>query len=190
MDRKEFENALKDFEFDVHKRLPSMINITLANRGNREQEASFNHFIETLRRQRNLLLKDLPKVAKPAQKIRYFNIIYNMDSQLRSMDNRDHLKERMKMRRHTIETPIVYDIGEGPEDGELINIFPEGVLLKTTHKVKVDHEIKIMVAGKSAKGKAMWSIPAENGNVETGIKLIEIPPDLIRELDKFMEDKG
>lgn len=188
MDRQEFESTLKDFEYSVQRRLPSMINITLANRGNREQETAFNHFIETLKRQRTVLLKDLTRVAKPAQKIRYFNIVYNMDSQLRSMGNRDVLKEKIKMRRHTMEAPIVYDIGQGPEDGELLNIFPEGVLLKTTEKVDMDHEIKITVAGKSAQGRAMWSIPGDNGLVETGVKLIDIPADLAQELDRFMEE--
>lgn len=190
MDRQEFENTLKDFEINVLKRLPSMINITLTNRGNREQETSFNHFIETLKRQRTMLLKDIPKLAKPPQKIRYFNVVYNMDSQLRSMGNRDVLKDRMRMRRHALKAPIIYDIGKGPEDGELLNVFENGVLLKTTEKVSIDHEVMITISGKSAKGKAIWSIPAKEGNVETGVRLIDIPDDLIDELNRWMHEKG
>ena len=189
MNTQEFENALKDFELNVQKRMPSMVNVYLANRGVREHETNFNHFIENLKRQRAALLKDVPRVAKPAQKIRYFNTVYNMDSQLRSMGNRDALKDRMRKRRHTIEAPVNYDIGQGPEAGTLINVFDEGVLLKTSHKVALDHEVVVMIAGTQARGKAMWSIPSDNGNVETGIKLIEVPQELAAELNKFMEGK-
>ena len=51
MTREEFEAMLKDFEVQVKKRLPSMINTYLANRGNREYEASWKHIIETINRQ-------------------------------------------------------------------------------------------------------------------------------------------
>jgi len=189
MTAQEFENALREFEINVQKRMPSMVNVYLANRGVREHETTFNHFIETLKRQRASLLKDVPRIAKPAQKIRYFNTVYNMDSQLRSMGNRDVLKDRLKKRRHTIEAPVDYDVGQGPETGTLINVFDDGVLLKTSRKVALDHEVVVMIAGAQARGRAMWSIPADNGNVETGIKLIDIPQELAAELNKFMEGK-
>ncbi len=189
MNAQEFENALRDFELNVQKRMPSMVNIYLANRGVREHETNFNHFIENLKRQRAQILKDVPRVAKPAQRIRYFNTVYNMDSQLRSMGNRDALKDRLKKRRHTMETPVNYDIGQGPEPGTLVNVFDEGVLLKTSHKVAPDHEVVVMIAGTQARGKALWSIPSDNGNVETGIKLIDIPQELAAELNKFMNGK-
>ena len=94
------------------------------------------------------------------------------------------------MRRHALKAPIIYDIGKGPEDGELLNVFEDGVLLKTTEKVSIDHEVMITVSGKSAKGKAIWSIPAKEGNVETGVRLIDIPDDLIDELNRWMHEKG
>lgn len=189
MDNKEFETALKDFESNIQKRLPSMINIMLANKGNREQETNFNHFVDTLKRQRQMLNKELSKVAKPAQKIRFFNIVYNMDSQLRSMTNRDSFQAHMKHRKHNFEAPLVYDIGKGPESGELLNVFDEGMLLKTTEKVKIDQEVRVVVGDKTAKGKAMWSIPIENGAVETGVKLIDIPEDLAKEINQFLKNK-
>ncbi|MCK7509122.1 MAG: hypothetical protein MZV70_37185 [Desulfobacterales bacterium] len=40
------------------------------------------------------MLKDLSKVARLEQKTRYFNATYNMDSQLRSMGNRDAFKQQ------------------------------------------------------------------------------------------------
>ncbi|MEN6472643.1 MAG: hypothetical protein ABFD81_01410 [Syntrophaceae bacterium] len=189
MNALEFESALREFELNVQKRMPSMVNVYLANRGVREHETTFNHFIENLKRQRAVLLRDIPRLAKPAQKIRYFNTVYNMDSQLRSMGNRDVLKDRMKKRRHTMEAPVDYDIGQGPEAGTLINVFNDGLLLKTSHKVALDHEVVVMIAGTRARGKAVWSIPSDNGKVETGIKLIDIPQELAAELNKFMEGK-
>jgi len=189
MTAQEFESALKEFEINVQKRMPSMVNVYLANRGVREHETTFNHFIENLKRQRAVLLRDLPRLAKPAQKIRYFNTVYNMDSQLRSMGNRNVLKDRMRKRRHTMEAQVAYDIGQGPEAGTLVNVFDDGVLLKTSHKVALDHEVVVMIAGACGRGKAVWSIPADNGNVETGIKLIDVPQELAAELNKFMEGK-
>jgi hypothetical protein len=189
MTPQEFENALKDFELNVQKRMPSMVNVYLANRGVREHETTFNHFIENLKRQRAVILRDIPRLAKPAQKIRYFNTVYNMDSQLRSMGNRDILKDRMRKRRHTMEAPVNYDIGQGPEAGTLINVFDDGVLLKTSHKVALDHEVVVMMSGCSVRGKAVWSIASENGNAETGVKLIDVPQELITELNKLMERK-
>ncbi len=189
MTREEFEWALKDFETQVKKKLPSMINTYLANRGNREFEAAYTHLVETLQRQRKTLLKDLSKVAKLEQKIRYFNAIYNMDSQLRSMGNRDALKQQMKLRQRRIHAPVVYDIGGGPEEGDLLNVQDEGILLGTAEKVSPDHEVKVSIAGKKARGKAMWSIPDNSGQVETGVRLLNPSDDFLEEVKKILGDR-
>jgi hypothetical protein len=188
MNRDEFERALKDFEIQIKKRLPSMINIYLANRGNREQETAFNHLIETLQRIRKVLLKDVSKVARHEQKVRYFNAVYNMDSQLRSMDNKDAQRRHMKFRRHRINSPVVYDIGDGPESGDLLNINEDGILLKTSEKVSIDHEINISVSGKKIRGKTVWSIPDTSGKAETGVKLMEASDDFLNEVKKQIND--
>lgn len=189
MTREEFEWALKDFETQVKKKLPSMINTYLANRGNREFEAAYTHLVETLQRQRKTLLKDLSKVAKLEQKIRYFNAIYNMDSQLRSMGNRDALKQQMKLRQRRIHAPVVYDIGGGPEEGDLLNVQDEGILLGTAEKVSPDHEVKVSIAGKKARGKAMWSIPDDSGQVETGVRLLNPSDDFLEEVKKILGER-
>lgn len=186
MTREEFEWALKDFETQIKKKLPSMINTYLANRGNREYEAAYTHLVETLQRQRKTLLKDLSKVAKLEQKLRYFNAIYNMDSQLRSMSNRDALKQQMKLRKRRIHAPVVYDIGDGPEEGDLLNVQGEGILLETAEKISPDHEVKVSIAGKKARGKAMWSIPDDGGQVETGIRLLNPSDDFLEEMKKIL----
>ncbi len=184
MNREAFEQALREFETAIRKRLPSMINIYLANRGNREQETAFNHLVEMLQRQRKVLLKDVSRVARAAQKIRYFNAAYNMDSQLRSMNNKDARQRHMKFRRHRMNTPVVYDIGEGPETADLLNIDENGILLKTPDKISADHEVKVSVSGKMARGKAVWSIPDGSGYAETGVKLMETSDDFLKELKK------
>lgn len=188
MSREAFEQALKEFETSIRKRLPSMINIYLANRGNREQETAFNHLIDTLQRQKKVLLKDVSKVARPAQKIRFFNAVYNMDSQLRSMNNKDARQKHMRFRRHRINTPVVYDIGEGPETGDLLNIDENGILLKTSEKVSPDQEVKVSVSGKTARGKAVWSIPDSSGGAETGVKLMETTDDFVKEIKKHITE--
>lgn len=188
MSREAFEQALKEFETTIRKRLPSMINIYLVNRGNREQETAFNHLIDTLLRQKKVLLKDVSKVARPAQKIRFFNAVYNMDSQLRSMNNKDARQKHMRFRRHRINTPVVYDIGEGPEPGDLLNIDENGILLKTSGKVSPDQEVKVSVAGKTARGKAVWSIPDSSGCAETGVKLMETTDDFVKEIKKHITE--
>jgi hypothetical protein len=190
MTRDEFEEALKDFETQLKKKLPSMINSYLANRGNREYEAAFTHLVDTLQRQRKNLLRDLTRVARLEQKIRYFNAIYNMDSQFRSIGNRDAMKEQMKLRRHLIHAPVVYDIGEGPEEGEILNVGDKGILLETTAKVSIDHEVKVSISGKKARGKAMWSISDKAGHVETGIKLMNPPEDFMEEVKKILEEEA
>ncbi len=188
MTRDEFETALSEFESQLKKKLPSMINTYLANRRNREYEAAFNHLVETLQRQRKTLLRDLSRVARLQQKVRYFNAIYNMDSQLRSMNNRDARSEQVKMRRHRLHAPVVYDIGEGPENGEILNVADGGLLLETSEKVSIDHEVKVTISGKRARGKAMWSIPDKSGQVETGVKLLNPSEDFLDEVKKILEE--
>lgn len=187
MNREEFERSLKEFEITIRKRLPSMINIYLANRGNREQETAFNHMVETLQRQKKVLLKDVSKVARHDQRIRYFNAVYNMDSQLRSMNNKDAHQRHMKFRRHRISAPVVYDIGEGPETGDLLNVSEEGILLKTMEKISADHEVRMSVSGKTARGKTMWSISDSSGQAETGVRLVETSEDFLKELKKQLK---
>jgi hypothetical protein len=186
MTREEFEISLKEFESQIKKKLPSMINSYLINRGNREFEAAFTHLLETLGRQRKNLLKDLTKVARLEQKTRYFNATNNMDSQLRSMGNRDALKQQAKLRQHRVHAPLVYDLGAGPEEGDLLNADDAGVLLETMEKVSIDHEVRINLAGKKARGKAMWSIPDETGRMETGVKLLNPSEDFLEEIRKII----
>ena len=186
MTREEFEISLKEFESQIKKKLPSMINSYLMNRGNREFEAAFTHLVETLGRQRKNLMKDLTKVARLEQKTRYFNATNNMDSQLRSMGNRDALKQQTKLRQHRVHAPLVYDLGAGPEEGDLLNADDAGVLLETMEKVSIDHEVRINLAGKKARGKAMWSIPDETGRMETGVKLLNPSEDFLEELKKII----
>ena len=188
MNREEFERSLREFESQIKKKLPSMINSYLANKGNREFERAFTHLVEMLDKHRKTLLKDLSKVAKLEQKTRYFNAIYNMDSQLRSMGNRDAFKAQMKLRSHRVHAPVVYDLGAGPEEGELLNADDAGVLLETTEKVSLDHEIRINLDGKRARGKAMWSIPDETGRVETGVKLMNPSEDFLDEVRKILKE--
>jgi hypothetical protein len=187
MTREEFEISLKEFESQIKKKLPSMINSYLMNRGNREFETAFTHLVEILGRQRKNLLKDLTKVARLEQKTRYFNATNNMDSQLRSMGNRDTLKQQTKLRQHRVHAPLVYDLGAGPEAGDLLNADDLGVLLETTEKVSIDHEVRISLSGKKARGKAMWSIPDETGRMETGVKLLNPSEDFLEELKKIIK---
>ncbi len=186
MTREEFEISLKEFESQIKKKLPSMINSYLINRGNREFEAAFTHLVETLGRQRKNLLKDLTKVARLEQKTRYFNATNNMDSQLRSMGNRDALKQQAKLRQHRVHAPLVYDLGAGPEEGDLLNADDAGVLLETMEKGSIDHVVRINLAGKKARGKAMWSIPDETGRMETGVKLLNPSEDFMEEIKKII----
>jgi hypothetical protein len=190
MTREEFEISLKEFESQIKKKLPSMINSYLVNRGNREFETAFTHLVETLGRQRKNLLRDLTKVARLEQKTRYFNATNNMDSQLRSMGNRDALKQQTKLRQHRIHAPLVYDLGAGPEDGGLLNADDAGVLLETMEKVSIDQEVKINLSGKKARGKAMWSIPDETGRMETGVRLLGASEDFMEELKKIISKPG
>lgn len=187
MDAQEYEMALQDFEDLVRKRLPAMINISLANKGNREQEAAFRHFLETLQRKRKVLLRDLSRM-RSAQRVRYHNAIYFMDSQLRSMNQRQERQQRLKLRRHTVRTPLVYDLGGGPEDGELLNVLDDGLLLKTSGKVDMDKDMVVGLGEKTARCKAMWSLPDEKGGMETGVRLLSPSHELMDEIRKCLED--
>ncbi|MRR14455.1 hypothetical protein EG833_03310 [archaeon] len=167
-----------------------MINSYLINKGNREYEASFKHLIDVLQRQRKVLLKYVSKVARHEQKVRYFNAIYNMDSQLRSMDNKDALQKHLKFRHHRMGTPVVYDIGEGPEKGDILNVDGDGLLLKTQEKVTKDHEVCVSVSGKSARGKVRWSLVDDSGAVETGVKLVEVSDEFLDEVKQHLKDEA
>lgn len=190
MTREEFDAMLKDFEVQVKKRLPSMINTCLANKGNREYEASFKHLLDTLQRQRKELLKNVSKVARHEQKIKYFNTIYNMDSQLRSMEHKDSYQQHLKFRRHRAETPVVYDIGMGPEDGGLLNAEDDNLLLKTREKVSSNLEMSISISGKKARAKAIWSVKDASGGVETGVRITEAQDDFIKEIKSKLSEEG
>jgi hypothetical protein len=186
MNREEFEKALRDFEVQVKKKLPGMINTYLMNRNNREFEMSFTHLLEMLQKTRRELLKHVSSVARHEQKVRYFNAIYNLDSQLRSMGNKESHQRHLKFRRRRMTEPVVYDIGEGPETGDLLNIDEEWLLLKTAEKVSPDREIRVSISGKQARGKAMWSVVDDSGNAETGVKFVEAPEDFLKEIrEKF-----
>jgi hypothetical protein len=190
MTREEFDAMLKDFEVQVKKRLPSMINTVLANKGNREYEASFKHLLDTLQRQRKELLKNVSKVARHEHKIKYFNTIYNMDSQLRSMGHKDAFQQHLKFRRHRSEAPVVYDIGQGPEQGDLLNAEEGSLLLKTREKVSVNREVNLTISGKKARGKAVWSIQDVSGSVETEVKITEAADDFLKEIKSKIRDDG
>ncbi|HPC48304.1 MAG TPA: hypothetical protein PLW83_09670 [Deltaproteobacteria bacterium] len=186
MTREEFERSLSDFETKVKKRLPSVIGAYLANRSNREFEAAFTHLVDSLDRQRRLLSRDLPKVAKLEQKTRYFNAVTSLDAQLRSMDNRSALMDQMRLRQHRARAPVVYDIGCGPEPGEILNAEGLGIVLETSEKVSSECEVTLEVKGKRARGKALWSIPEETGKVETGLRLVNPPDDFIEEVRRII----
>jgi hypothetical protein len=189
MTREEFEAMLKDFEVQVKKRLPSMINTCLVNRGNREYEAAFKHLLDTLQRQRKELLKNVSKVARHESKIKYFNTIYNMDSQLRSMEHKDAFQQHLKFRHKRTESPVVYDIGLGPEKGDLLNAEDDSLLLKTQEKVSSNKEMSISISGKTAKGKAVWSIQDVSGSVETGVKITDAPDEFLKEIKSKIKDE-
>lgn len=190
MTREEFEAMLKDFEIQVKKRLPSSINTCLVNKGNREYEASFKHLLATLQKQRKELLKNVSKVAKHEQKIKYFNTIYNMDSQLRSMEHKDSYQQHLKFRHRRTDAPVVYDIGFGPEEGNLLNVDDENLLLKTHEKVPSNKEMSISISGKTAHAKAMWSIQDVSGEVETGVKITDAPDEFFKEIKGKLKDEG
>ncbi|MDT8271853.1 MAG: PilZ domain-containing protein, partial [Desulfomonilia bacterium] len=89
--------------------------------------------------------------------------------------------------RRRIHTPAIYDIGSGPEQGKILNMSEDGVLLETNEKISADHEIRLTVSGKNAKGKAIWSIADPSGEVETGVKLTQISEEFIDEIKKLID---
>ncbi|MCD6569559.1 MAG: hypothetical protein J7L53_02530 [Deltaproteobacteria bacterium] len=187
MTREEFEKTLVEFEALIRKRLPAIINITLANKGNQEQELAFRQFIDKIQRHRKNLLKELNRVARQEQKVRYFNASYNMDSQLRSMNKKEALQRQARLKYHRIEAPVVYDTGSGQKQGKALNISDDEILLKTAEKIPANQEIKISISGKDARGKALWSTSTTDGSIETGIRLVNIPSELLQELKKHIE---
>ncbi|HOJ14006.1 MAG TPA: hypothetical protein PLS81_02465 [Deltaproteobacteria bacterium] len=186
MTREEFERTLVDFETKIKKRLPSVIGAYLANKGNREFEASFTHLVDTLDRQRKTLLRDLPKVARLDQRTRYFNAVSALDAQLRSMANKDALKEKLRLRQRRVHEPVIYDLGEGPRAGLLLNAEGTGVVLETEEKIPPECEVSIELAGRKARGKAMWSIPEESGRAETGVRLASPPDEFVAEINRII----
>ncbi len=95
---------------------------------------------------------------RSGEKTRYFNVVYNMDSQLRSMDNRDAFKAQMNSGAAGSMHGGVRPWG-GPEEGE--SSMPTMRCAPGDHRKGFrDHEVRISLDGKKARGKAMWSIPA------------------------------
>jgi hypothetical protein len=59
--------------------------------------------------------------------------------------------------------------------------------LETTEKVSIDHEVRINLSGKKARGKAMWSIPDDTGRMETGVRLVNPSDDFMEEVKKILK---
>ncbi len=196
MDRHELENALKDFEMQVRKRLPSMINITLANRGSREHEFNFRQFIETLKKKRRTLMKESSKIGRHEQKTRFLNASYSMDSQLKSMEGKEAFKKRVRMRHRRLEAPVVYDAGSGPKVGKVLSVQDDSMLLETLENVPLNKEINIKVSGRDTRGRVVRSLPSADKQVrEIEIKLTEAQSheEIMKELSDIMkklEDTG
>ncbi len=189
MEKEEFEKALVEFEKLVRKKLPAMINMTMAAKDNRELQNNFNYFIETLKRMRTSITRELERVARPAQRMRFFNTVNTMESLLRSMYGRNSVQERLKQKQHKMHEPVTYDTGQGSIDGEILNVFKDGVLLKTIEKMPVEKEINITLGdGRNVQGKVIWSVPEENGSVETGVKLNELSGNLNDKLHRLIDD--
>jgi hypothetical protein len=190
MEKEEFEKALVEFEKLVRKKLPAMINMTMAAKGNRELQNNFNYFIETLKRMRTSITRELERVARPAQRMRFFNTINTMESLLRAMYGRNTIQERLKQKQHKINEHVTYNSGQGFVDGEILNVFEDGVLLKTFEKMPFDKEIDVTLGdGRSVQGKVIWSITEEDGSVETGVKLNEVSSKLDGKLHRLTDKK-
>jgi hypothetical protein len=190
MEKEEFEKALVEFEKLVRKKLPAMINMTMAAKGNRELQNNFNYFIETLKRMRTSITRELERVARPAQRMRFFNTINTMESLLRAMYGRNTIQERLKQKQHKINEHVTYNSGQGSVDGEILNVFKDGILLKTSEKMSVDKEIDVKLGdGRNVQGKVIWSITEEDGSVETGVKLNEVTSKLDSKLHRLTDEK-
>jgi hypothetical protein len=179
-----------EFEKLVRKKLPAMINMTMAAKGNRELQNNFNYFIETLKRMRTSITRELEKVARPAQRMRFFNTVNTMESLLRAMYGRSSIQERLKQKQHKINEHVTYNSGQGSVDGEILNVFKDGILLKTSEKMPVDKEIDVTLGdGRNVQGKVIWSITEEDGSVETGVKLNEVTSKLDSKLHRLTDEK-
>jgi hypothetical protein len=190
MEKEEFEKTLVEFEKLVRKKLPAMINMTIATKGNREMQNNFNYFIETLKRMRTSITRELEKVARPAQRMRFFNTVNTMESLLRAMYGRNNIQERLKQKQHKIHEHVTYSSGQGLVDSELLNVFEDGVLLKTFEKMPLEKEINITLGdGRNVHGKVIWSIPEKDGSIETGVKLNEVSGKLDDELNRLIDEK-
>ncbi len=190
MEKEEFEKALLEFEKLVRKKLPAMINMTMAAKGNRELQNNFNFFIESIKRMRTSITRELERVARPAQRMRFFNTINTMESLLRAMYGRNSIQERLKQKQHKIHEHVTYNSGQGSVDGEILNVFEDGVLLKTFEKMPVDKEIDVALSdGRNVHGKVIWSILEDDGSVETGVKLNEVFSNLDGKLHSLIDEK-
>ena len=190
MEKEEFEKALVEFEKLVRKKLPAMINMTMASKGNRELQNNFNFFIESLKRMRTSITRELERVARPAQRMRFFNTINTMESLLRAMYGRNSIQERLKQKQHKIHEHATYNSGQGSVDSEILNVFEDGVLLKTFEKMPVDKEIDVTLSdGRNVHGKVIWSILEDDGSVETGVKLNEAFSNLDGKLHSLIDEK-
>ncbi|HEY9160548.1 MAG TPA: PilZ domain-containing protein [Desulfomonilia bacterium] len=190
MEKDEFEKSLEEFEKLVRKKLPAMINMAMAAKDNREIQSNFNFFIETLKREKNAINRDIERVARPAQRMRFFNTINTMESLLRAMKGRNSIQERLRQKQHTLHEHITYNSGQGAVDGELLNVFQDGLLLKTSEKLSIDKEIELVLDdGRNMRGKVIWSIPEGDGCVETGVKLDNVSSALDDELHKLIDEK-
>ena len=189
MDRHELEKALKDFEMQVRKRLPSMINITLANRGSREHEFNFRQFVETLERKRRMLMKESSKIGRHEQKTRFLNASYSMDSQLKGMEGKEAFRRRVRLRHRKIEAPVEYDAGSGPKKAKVLNVMDDSMLIETTEKVPLNREINISVSGKDTKGRVVRSLTMGKDTCELEVKLTDIQnqEDIAKKLTEIME---
>ena len=50
--------------------------------------------------------------------------------------------------------------------------------------------MKISIAGKTAKGKALWSIKDVSGSVETGVKITDATDEFLKEIKSKLKDEA
>jgi hypothetical protein len=189
MEKEEFEKALLEFEKLVRKKLPAVINMSLATKGNLEMQNNLFFFIETLKRIRTSISRDLERVARPAQRMRFFNTINTMESLLRAMSGRNSIQERIKQKQHKIHEHVTYNSGQGSVDGEILNVFEDGILLKTLEKMPLEKDIDVTLGdGRNIHGRVIWSITENDGSIETGVKLNEVSSTLDEELHRLIDE--
>jgi hypothetical protein len=113
-----------------------------------------------------------------------------MESMLRAMSGRNSIQDRLKQKQHKIHEHAAYNAGQDQEDGEILNVFDDGVLMKTHEKLPVDRDLDIILDdGKHVHGKVIWSVKETDGSVETGIKLDNVTSELDEELHRLIDDK-